>query len=116
MPRCAYVYLSADETEEWHVEARLRRYLAEYARLEGLHVRAVFVDRRNERPSSFEAMITLLHSGDDDDVRIVVLPDLGHVAHIPRVAHLTRAGLARHLGAAVLLAEAPAPARLRRRS
>jgi hypothetical protein len=86
-------------------EARLRWVLAAGAQRAGLELRSVFVDDRKESPYGFAAMRELLRRR--DDVRVVVLPDLTHVAHIAAVAHLSRAGLARYLGTAVLLADAP---------
>jgi hypothetical protein len=105
LDRQAYAYLILAE-DRGTDETRLRRALTEYARRDGLDLCTVFVDRIGESPYGFAAMRELLRRR--ADVRVVVLPDLTHVAHIPTVAHLSRAGLARYLGTAVLLADCAA--------
>lgn len=100
-PRPAFAYLTVPRWSDPGTEIPVRRALAEYARLEGLDLRSVFVDVLDESPYAFAALRELLRRR--SEVRTVVLPDLGHVAHLPAVAHLSQAGLARFLGAAVLL-------------
>lgn len=98
--RPAYAYVAIAQTREQNAETRLRRELVQFAALESLDLRSVFVDQRSGQPYGFAALRALIaRSG----VRLVVLPSLDHVGHIPAVAHLSRAGLARYLGAAVLL-------------
>ncbi|MBA3905156.1 MAG: hypothetical protein H0X35_00475 [Pseudonocardiales bacterium] len=85
-------------------EVGLRRDMAEYARLEGLELDSVFVDVVGESPYAFAAMRELLRRR--PDVRTVVLPGLEHLAQLTTVADLSRAGVARYLGVAVLLLRA----------
>lgn len=107
MDRAAYGYASVSRGFTMSDETRLRGTLVERAARDGLLLRNVFIDHHDESPYAFAAMRALLRRR--DDVRAVVLPDLSHVAHIASVARLTPAGVARYLGAAVLLAE-PSPA------
>ena len=110
-PMSAYGYASVSRGYSLNDERRLRWTLLERAKHDGLLLRHVFIDHRDESPYAFTAMRALLRRR--DDVQAVVLPDLNHVAHIATVTGLTRAGLTRYLGAAVLLAE-PSPAASRR--
>jgi hypothetical protein len=100
--RPAYGYISLAQDDRPDAETRLRWSLVECARLEGLQLRSVFVDHPDDSPYAFSAMREVLRRR--TDIRAVVLPDLTHVAHIPTVAGLTHAGLARYLGIGVLLA------------
>src|SRR3954469_20073061 len=104
----AYGYVSLPVLHAPDAEIRLRRALADFAMLEGLDLESIFVDHRGTQPYGFAALRTLIRR---TGIRLVVLPDLTHVEHIATVNALTRAGLARFLGAAVLLtAPATAPA------
>ena len=100
--RVAYGYLSLPRTPKGDAETRLRWSLLEYARLEGLDLRRVFVDSRDDDGAyGFDALRVVLAR--KPDVRAVILPDLTHVAHIPLVATMTSSELSRLLGVAVRL-------------
>src|SRR5437868_2107332 len=102
MDRPAYGYISLPHRHPPDSELRLRRSLAEFAQLEGLDLASIFVDHRGSQPYGFAALRTLIRR---TGVRLVVLPDLTHVEHLATVNALTQAGLARFLGAAVLLTD-----------
>src|SRR3954449_4500999 len=101
--RPSYGYVSLPAVHPPDAEVRLRRQLADFAMLEGLDLESIFVDSRGTQPYGFAALRTLVRR---TGVRLVVVPDLDHVAHIATVNALSRAGLARFLGAAVLLTAA----------
>src|SRR3954452_10530817 len=104
--RPAYGYVSLPVLHAPDAEIRLRRALADFAMLEGLDLHSIFVDHRGTQPYGFTALRTLIRR---TGIRLVVLPDLTHVAHIATVSALTQAGLARYLNVAVLLTT-PTPA------
>src|SRR5690242_8412811 len=102
MARSAFGYVSLPQQAPAHTEQRLRWSLLEYARLESLDLRRVFVDSCDEDGAyAFDALRVVLAR--KPDVRAVVLPDLTHVAHIPLVATMTPSELSRFLGVAVRL-------------
>jgi hypothetical protein len=112
MDRPAYGYISLPVLHAPDAEIRLRRALADFAMLEALDLQSIFVDHRGSQPYGFAALRTLIRR---TGVRLVVLPDLTHVEHIAAVNALTQAGLARFLGAAVLLSTTSAAAPQARR-
>ena len=106
----AYGYLSVPRGTSVDDEQRVRRSMLEYARIEGLELQHLFVDRREDDAAyGFDALRVVL--GRRPDVETVVLPDLSHVAHIPIVAGMSTGELGRVLGCTVLLVrpEPPAP-------
>src|SRR3954453_14989994 len=111
--RPAYGYVSLPLLHAPDAEIRLRRALADFAMREGLDLQSIFVDHRGGQPYGFAALRPLIRR---TGVRLVVLPDLTHVEHIATVNALTQVGLARFLGAAVLLTNPiqSSPPRIRR--
>jgi hypothetical protein len=100
--RRAYGYMSLTDDDDSDTEASLREQLVCAAALDRLELAGVFMDRRGQQPYGFAAMRELLRRS---DAATVLLPNLTHVEHISAVARLSRAGLARWLGAAVLLTD-----------
>src|SRR4051812_16712691 len=80
-----YGYLSLAADARRGEEQRLRWGLLEYARLEGLDLRRVFVDVRDEA-FGFDALRGVLARR--VDVQALVLPDLEHVQHLQLAAGL----------------------------
>jgi hypothetical protein len=106
--RHAYGYLSLPRHTALDAEQRVRGSILEYGRIEGLELQHLFVDRREDDAAyAFDALRFVL--GRRADVEIVVLPDLGHVAHIPLVADMSATELGRFLGCPVRLVDPPPP-------
>jgi hypothetical protein len=104
----AYGYLSLPRHTAVDVEQRVRETILEYGRIEGLELEHLFVDRREDDAAyAFDALRVVV--GRRPDVEIVVLPDLGHVAHIPLVAGMSASELGRFLGCPVRLVHPPLP-------
>src|SRR4051794_41476623 len=103
MARIAYGYVSLPEQSPGHLEQRLRWALFEYARLEGLDLRRVFVDSRDDDGAyAFDALRVVVAR--KPDVGAVIFPAPPHVAHIPLIAAMSGAELARFVGVPVRLA------------
>ncbi len=113
IPRPAFAYLTVRHRRGQgpDAEMELRRALTEFARLQGLALVSVFVDVQGEFPYGFAALRELLRR--KPEVTAVVVPHLGHLAHLPLVGGpVGREALARLFGVAVLLVDptaAPAP-------
>src|SRR5215212_4424896 len=103
-PRLTYAYLSLPPGARGYAEQRLRWALLEYARLEGLDLRRVFVAVRDET-FGFDALRGVIAGR--GDVQALVLPDLDHVAHVPLAVGLDASELGWRLGVAVRIAMPP---------
>src|SRR3954452_14216636 len=106
MHRIAYGYASLERGAPPREEQRLRWGLLEYARLEGLDLRRVFVDVRDEA-FGFDALRGVLARR--VDVPAAVLPDFEHVQPLQPAAGLPAVELGRLSGVAVRITTPPPP-------